>query len=262
MAYTQQATNAALASTLRGNNPLVNDLANRRLYESAVEQCNAHDRRPKVNFLKSISEEQTLIATKAYPEFQITFYNTQNAVHSLAGGLRSLELEYLMMQIPYGSTTYDIGGNFAAHMFKGRDYVHCCMPNMDLRDVMRHNAQKDSIELYLSKLAQKKKVIPPYQKPVFDKYTDDPQSIVCSKPFQHCEGVSHCTDKVYAVALHSLYDIPADEFGLFPTFMRFFKPLTGDKRVFIDFREQTEDFLSEQVFRTIPLPLELKVIHF
>ena len=27
------ATNAALASTLRGNNPLVNDLANRRLYE-------------------------------------------------------------------------------------------------------------------------------------------------------------------------------------------------------------------------------------
>jgi len=36
---------------------------------------------------------------------------------------------------------------------------------------------------------------------------------VCSKPFQHCEGVSHCTDKVYAVALHSLYDIPADEFG-------------------------------------------------
>ena len=112
MAYTQQATNAALASTLRGNNPLVNDLANRRLYESAVEQCNAHDRRPKVNFLRSISEEQTLIATKAYPEFQITFYNTQNAVHSLAGGLRSLELEYLMMQIPYGSTTYDIGGNF------------------------------------------------------------------------------------------------------------------------------------------------------
>ena len=134
-------------------------------------------------------------------------------MHSLAGGLRSLELEYLMMQIPYGSTTYDIGGNFAAHMFKGRDYVHCCMPNMDLRDVMRHNAQKDSIELYLSKLAQKKKVIPPYQKPCFDKYTDDPQSVVCSKPFQHCEGVSHCTDKVYAVALHSLYDIPADEFG-------------------------------------------------
>lgn len=214
MAYTQTATTSALLDTVRGNNSLVNDLAKRRLYDTAVEEFNARDRRPKVNFSKVISEEQTLIATRAYPEFQITFYNTQNAVHSLAGGLRSLELEYLMMQIPYGSLTYDIGGNFASHLFKGRAYVHCCMPNLDVRDIMRHEGQKDSIELYLSRLERGGKTVPNFQKEAFDRYAEIPEDAVCHNTFQTCEHQPmQQSGRVYAIALHSIYDIPADEFG-------------------------------------------------
>ncbi|CAL39164.1 replicase [Brugmansia mild mottle virus] len=215
MAHTQTTMQNALLDNVRGNNTLVNDLARRRMYDIAVDEFQAKDRRPKINFSKAISEEQTLIATDNYPEFQITFYNTQNAVHSLAGGLRALELEYLMMQVPYGSTTFDIGGNFAAHLFKGRDYVHCCMPNLDCRDIMRHENQKDSVDMYLQRLKKSGKVIPHFQKPAFDRYCETPADVVCHDTFQSCSyDVSrNGAGRNYAIALHSIYDIPADDFG-------------------------------------------------
>nr|WOL52754.1 replication-associated protein [Capsicum mild mottle virus] len=214
MAHTQQSVTGALLDTIRGQNSLVNDLAKRRLYDTAVDEFNARDRRPKVNFSKTISEEQTLLVTQAYPEFQITFYNTQLAVHSLAAGLRSLEMEFLMMQVPYGSITFDIGGNFATHLFKGRDYVHCCMPNLDLRDVMRHENQKDSVAMYLSRLKARNKVIPSFQQDAFQRYAERPDEVVCHNTFQCCESNRYCSEgRKYAVSLHSLYDIPADEFG-------------------------------------------------
>nr|WMX25355.1 replication-associated protein [Obuda pepper virus] len=214
MAHIQQSMQGALLDTVRGQNSLVNDLAKRRLYDTAVEEFNAKDRRPKINFSKSINEEQTLIVSQAYPEFQITFYNTQLAVHSLAAGLRSLELEYLMMQVPYGSLTYDIGGNFAAHLFKGRDYVHCCMPNLDLRDIMRHENQKDSVATYLSRLKARNKVLPAFQQEAFQRYSERSDEVVCNNTFQCCESNRYSSgDRVYAISLHSLYDIPADELG-------------------------------------------------
>nr|WIW80096.1 replication-associated protein [Paprika mild mottle virus] len=214
MAHLQQSMQGALLDTIRGQNSLVNDLAKRKLYDTAVEEFNAKDRRPKVNFSKTINEEQTLVVSQAYPEFQITFYNTQLAVHSLAAGLRTLELEYLMMQIPYGSLTYDIGGNFAAHLFKGRDYVHCCMPNLDLRDIMRHENQKDSVATYISRLKARNKVIPAFQQDAFQRYAERSDEVVCSDTFQCCTSNRYNSgNRVYAIALHSLYDIPADELG-------------------------------------------------
>lgn len=119
-----------------------------------------------------------------------------------------------MMQIPYGSLTYDIGGNFASHLFKGRAYVHCCMPNLDVRDIMRHEGQKDSIELYLSRLERGGKTVPNFQKEAFDRYAEIPEDAVCHNTFQTCEHQPmQQSGRVYAIALHSIYDIPADEFG-------------------------------------------------
>ena len=120
----------------------------------------------------------------------------------------------MMMMIPYGAVTYDIGGNFAAHLFKGRDYVHSCSPDLDVRDIMRHESQKDSIELYLSRIAKGKKTLPTFQQAAFGKYAERPDEVVCHKPFQVCTH-QHPKDQgnVYAIALHSIYDIPADEFG-------------------------------------------------
>ncbi|QYW08487.1 MAG: putative 126 kDa protein [Yunnan virgavirus 3] len=213
MAHLQSTMNSAVLDTLGGKNALVNDLARKRVYDAAVDELNARDRRPKVTITKTLTEEQTLMVSAAYPEFQIQYNNTQNAVHTVAAALRQLELEYLMMQVPYGANTYDIGGNFAAHLFKGRDYVHSCAPNLDFRDIMRHRAQKDSIDLYLARLKRAGKVVPPYQMSAFSAYQERQSDIVCCDTFQTCKIQANCPGKVYAIALHSLYDIPYNEFG-------------------------------------------------
>nr|WBW48263.1 replicase [Youcai mosaic virus] len=213
MAQFQQTVNMQTLQAAAGRNSLVNDLASRRVYDNAVEELNARSRRPKVHFSKSVSTEQTLLASDAYPEFEISFTHTQNAVHSLAGGLRTLELEYLMMQVPFGSLTYDIGGNFAAHLFKGRDYVHCCMPNLDVRDIARHEGHKEAIFSYLSRLDRQKRPVPEYQKAAFNNYAENPHFVHCDRPFQQCKLSTVNGADTYAIALHSLYDIPADEFG-------------------------------------------------
>nr|AAS87223.1 RNA-dependent RNA polymerase/replicase [Odontoglossum ringspot virus] len=213
MAHFQQTMNNKVIEAGMGRNSLINDLAQRRVYDNAVEELNHRSRRPKVNFSKVISQEQIIQATNAYPEFEITFYNTQLAVHSMAGGLRALELEYLMMQIPFGSVTYDIGGNFSAHLYKGRDYVHCCMPNLDIRDVARHINQQDTVSTYLARLERSKRGLPVFQQSAFNKYMNDPDAVCCDKRFQDCSYSVDLPGKTYAVALHSIYDIPADEFG-------------------------------------------------
>nr|UOS85831.1 replicase [Youcai mosaic virus] len=213
MAQFQQTVNMQTLQAAAGRNSLVNDLASRRVYDNAVEELNARSRRPKVHFSKSVSTEQTLLASNAYPEFEISFTHTQHAVHSLAGGLRTLELEYLMMQVPFGSLTYDIGGNFAAHLFKGRDYVHCCMPNLDVRDIARHEGHKEAIFSYLSRLDRQKRPVPEYQRAAFNNYAENPHFVHCDRPFQQCELSTVNGADTYAIALHSIYDIPADEFG-------------------------------------------------
>nr|UOS85827.1 replicase [Youcai mosaic virus] len=213
MAQFQQTVNMQTLQAAAGRNSLVNDLASRRVYDNAVEELNARSRRPKVHFSKSVSTEQTLLASNAYPEFEISFTHTQHAVHSLAGGLRTLELEYLMMQVPFGSLTYDIGGNFAAHLFKGRDYVHCCMPNLDVRDIARHEGHKEAIFSYLSRLDRQKRPVPEYQRAAFNNYAENPHFVHCDRPFQQCELSTVNGADTYAIALHSVYDIPADEFG-------------------------------------------------
>nr|AAP79444.1 RNA replicase componenet [Youcai mosaic virus] len=213
MAQFQQTVNMQTLQAAAGRNSLVNDLASRRVYDNVVEELNARSRRPKVHFSKSVSTEQTLLASNAYPEFEISFTHTQHAVHSLAGGLRTLELEYLMMQVPFGSLTYDIGGNFAAHLFKGRDYVHCCMPNLDVRDIARHEGHKEAIFSYLSRLDRQKRPVPEYQRAAFYNYAENPHFVHCDRPFQQCELSTVNGADTYAIALHSIYDIPADEFG-------------------------------------------------
>nr|UOF93192.1 replication-associated protein [Streptocarpus flower break virus]WJP00476.1 replication-associated protein [Streptocarpus flower break virus] len=212
MSHTQSTINTKFVEAGMGRNALVNDLATRAVYDKMASEMQLRARRPKINFSKAVNQEQTLLAMNAYPEFEITFVGNQNAVHSLAGGLRALELEYMMTLVPYGHVTYDIGGNFASHLFKGRDYVHCCAPNLDIRDVARHTAQQDSIMNYSAKLESQQRVIPKFQLEAFNKYANNPRSVVCNNTFQTCE-FEPSAERVYAVALHSIYDIPVDEFG-------------------------------------------------
>jgi hypothetical protein len=118
-----------------------------------------------------------------------------------------------MMQVPFGSLTYDIGGNFSAHLFKGRDYVHCCMPNLDVRDIARHEGHKEAIYSYVNRLKRQQRPVPEYQRAAFNNYAENPHFVHCDKPFQQCELMTANGTDTYAVALHSIYDIPVEEFG-------------------------------------------------
>ena len=148
----EQINNVREAAAL-GKNPLVSQLAAKRVYDEAVRNLDAKDRRPKVTFARQLNTEHMRIVSDAYPEFCINFSNSVNSVHSLAGGLRALELEYMMMQIPFGSPCYDIGGNFTTHLLKGRSYIHCCNPCLDLKDAARNVMYHDSIQKYVNKFS-------------------------------------------------------------------------------------------------------------
>ncbi|USH96634.1 131 kDa replicase [Trichosanthes mottle mosaic virus] len=213
-----------------GRNPLIAQLASKRVYDEAVKSLDTQDKRPKVNFSRVLSTEQMRVVTENYPEFSVSYTGSALSVHSLAGGLRYLEGEYLMMQVPYGSPCYDIGGNYSQHMLKGRSYVHCCNPCLDLKDIARNEMYKDAIERYVTKKkdgprsaawrtqaesSQETKFagLPSWQMDAFRRYHSDPTAVTCSDVFQQCEHEFHKSGDRYAVALHSIYDIPCEQIG-------------------------------------------------
>nr|BCG11495.1 129 kDa replicase [Sunn-hemp mosaic virus] len=204
------------------------DLLKRKVYDDTVKTMQGLDRRPKYRLNQCLEPEQCSTVRGAYPEFQIEFTGASNTSHAMAAGLRGLELEYLYTLVPYGAVSYDIGGNFPAHMMKGRSYVHCCNPALDARDLARNENYRISIENYLSRFEDKSgdycqwqrkkpkvsKPLPRYQKACFDRYNEDPEHVTCSETFEKCRISPPAErDDIYATSLHSLYDIPYQNLG-------------------------------------------------
>nr|APD13853.1 replication small protein [Plumeria mosaic virus] len=205
---------------------VVSELACKKIYDDTVSTLQSLDRRPKIHFSRALSQDQVALVSKAYPEFNVQFTGTTNSVHNLAGGLRALELEWMMTQIPYGCPTYDIGGNFSAHMLKGRSYVHCCNPMLDIRDIARVQGYHENIQRYICKhskfaasdthqqragLHRFSRALPEYQIEAFEIYQNNTSLITCNDKFQDCK--IPVEDGSYAVALHSIYDIDSHELG-------------------------------------------------
>ena len=182
MANINEQINNQRDAAASGRNNLVSQLASKRVYDEAVRSLDHQDRRPKMNFSRVVSTEHTRLVTDAYPEFSISFTATKNSVHSLAGGLRLLELEYMMMQVPYGSPCYDIGGNYTQHLFKGRSYVHCCNPCLDLKDVARNVMYNDMITQHVQrhKGSGGCRPLPTFQIDAFRRYDSSPCAVTCS----------------------------------------------------------------------------------
>lgn len=188
------------AQTNSCGDPAVTDLLKRKVYDDTVKTMQGLDRRPKFRLNQSLEPEQCTTIRSAYPEFQIEFAGSSNASHAMAAGLRGLELEYLYTLVPFGAVSYDIGGNFPAHMLKGRSYVHCCNPALDARDLARNENYRLSLENYISRFEDKtgdyccwerkkpkiSKPLPRYQKACFDRYNEHPEHVTCSETFQKC----------------------------------------------------------------------------
>ena len=136
----------------------------------------------------------------------------------------------MMMQIPFGSPCYDIGGNFTTHLLKGRSYIHCCNPCLDLKDAARNVMYHDSIQKYVNKFSCAKteaptassstsptkfagRVLPDFQVKAIQRYHSEPHSVSCTEVFQACPYTFPQQGETYAVSLHSIYDIPFSEIG-------------------------------------------------
>nr|ANH10866.1 128 kDa replication protein [Rattail cactus necrosis-associated virus] len=207
---------------------LLSNLAERVVYDQALESTEAQKRRPKYHFSKVVTPEQQNLITGAYPEFSINFTGTSASVHAVAGGLRGLELELLMTQIPFGAACFDIGGNYVRHLLKGRSYVHCCNPVLSVRDGARYESYRDELRKVSAQGAPvagswgvpgqgascvRTRSLQPYQVAAFERYSVNPHAVVCDDTFQTCSFPPPAHGCTYAVLLHSLYDIPVHELG-------------------------------------------------
>ncbi|UPI40906.1 replicase [Cactus tobamovirus 2] len=227
MAQLQNYVNKINAGAGQSAQHLLTNLAERVVYDQALESTESQKRRPKYHFNKVLTPEQQTLVTSAYPEFNIIFTGTSLSVHAVAGGLRGLELELLMTLVPFRAACYDIGGNYVRHMLKGRDYVHCCNPQLSVRDGARYEGYRDELRKLNYKDSApvgcwgslcgsssfKARSLLPHQTGAFERYANYRQAVVCDDTFQECHFPPPPTGVTYAVLLHSIYDIPVDELG-------------------------------------------------
>nr|ABB59451.1 p353 [Citrus tristeza virus] len=100
-----------------------------------------HRSRPGVVVPFQMSENQQVMLTTAYPEFNINFIHSVHSDHPVAAGSRALE-NHLVRK--HAGTDYsDVGGCPLFHLRAGHSGVHVCRPVYDVKDahrrVVRHH---------------------------------------------------------------------------------------------------------------------------
>ena len=104
--------------------------------------------RPGVVVPFQMSENQQVMLTRAYPEFNINFTHSVHSDHPVAAGSRALE-NHLVRKYA-GSDYSDVGGCPLFHLRAGHSGVHVCRPVYDIKDahrrVIRHH-QLGRVEL-------------------------------------------------------------------------------------------------------------------
>nr|QDD55784.1 polyprotein [Citrus tristeza virus] len=100
-----------------------------------------HRSRPGVVVPFQMSENQQVMLTRAYPEFNINFIHSVHSDHPVAAGSRALE-NHLVRK--HAGTDYsDVGGCPLFHLRAGHSGVHVCRPVYDVKDahrrVVRHH---------------------------------------------------------------------------------------------------------------------------
>nr|WML68638.1 p349 protein [Citrus tristeza virus] len=97
--------------------------------------------RPGVVVPFQMSENQQVMLTRAYPEFNINFTHSVHSDHPVAAGSRTLE-NHLVRKYA-GSDYSDVGGCPLFHLRAGHAGVHVCRPVYDIKDahrrVVRHH---------------------------------------------------------------------------------------------------------------------------
>nr|ACL51683.1 p349 protein [Citrus tristeza virus] len=148
--------------------------------------------RPGVVVPFQMSENQQVMLTRAYPEFNINFTHSVHSDHPVAAGSRALE-NHLVRKYA-GSDYSDVGGCPLFHLRAGHSGVHVCRPVYDIKDahrrVIRHH-QLGRVEL---------------------NHTDGSKQVGAVNTNSVCGNVlGECFHASDAIVMVQVYDVPLRE---------------------------------------------------
>nr|QDD55773.1 polyprotein [Citrus tristeza virus] len=148
--------------------------------------------RPGVAVPFQMSENQQVMLTRAYPEFNINFTHSVHSDHPVAAGSRMLE-NHLVRKYA-GSDYSDVGGCPLFHLRAGHAGVHVCRPVYDIKDAHRRVVRHHQ----LSKVA-------------FD-HTDGSKQVGAVNTNTVCGNVlGECFYASEAIVMVQVYDVPLRE---------------------------------------------------
>nr|ABA43375.1 p349 protein [Citrus tristeza virus] len=148
--------------------------------------------RPGVAVPFQMSENQQVMLTRAYPEFNINFTHSVHSDHPVAAGSRMLENH--LVRKSAGSDYSDVGGCPLFHLRAGHTGVHVCRPVYDIKDAHRRVVRHHQ----LSKVA-------------FD-HTDGSKQVGAVNTNTVCGNVlGECFHASDAIVMVQVYDVPLRE---------------------------------------------------
>lgn len=188
--------------------------------EQLVDTVENQKTKKKIDVRRDLSQDQLQQLNDLYPERHIMTSACERGTHSFAAASRKIETDLLLSAIPKDAWVYDIGGNWATHVKRndGRN-VHCCCPVLDFRDAQRKMKRWMSVEKFK---ADREAIAPQIGEKIKEIALDEtrisgnlkagrtqPEDLsgkwYCENTFEDCV---YRVDKAYAMAIHSIYDIP------------------------------------------------------
>nr|QKS69545.1 methyltransferase [Erysiphe necator associated gora-like virus 1] len=219
----------AVVSTAATNtkSPLHSEFAD--YYSSTVRSMTRHTQsKPTVDVRRIMSPQSLQELVTMYPEYNVVSSGCESGTHSVAAACRMLETRYLLDMLPTEATfVWDVGGNWATHIKRGKTNIHCCCPILDFRDAERKQTRFTALERFARNGEPKTEEFSAAYRDVketdkrirkalnsdFDRVLpeDFHGRYFCQNTFQDCVWNPPEAGLRYAIAVHSIYDISPED---------------------------------------------------
>nr|CAD61026.2 polyprotein [Cucurbit yellow stunting disorder virus] len=131
--FDELCTGVVSTSTLRGDNPLMNNLTN-RMSDMINKQC---AKNKDIVISTCLNNRQKRELTELFPEINYEFQDSSYSSHPLATAMRHTE-NFLLARSCNNRQFIEAGGNVVYHLKKMVKDVHVCSPVVDVKDAHRH----------------------------------------------------------------------------------------------------------------------------
>nr|WAK77762.1 MAG: RNA-dependent RNA polymerase [Fort Crockett virus] len=171
-----------------------------KIHNQAAEKL----RLKKINIHINLSESDKRILNASFPQFHISYSNTNIEAHGFSHAHRILEYYTCLSNVgytftkdvrsSYDFTIKDVGGNLRFHIYRGFNSIHCCLPLLSHNDHQRMSAAL--VDLRSTSLKVN------YQRRLINDAISPEHKIYCNNKSQHCKFTAP-----FLIAIHSLYDM-------------------------------------------------------